>query len=262
MKVIEQTATRLTLQHRPVSVWTTGLLLAVGCAGLLVYLVGFQTVSLHFTCKRLAPTQTSCELKHMTWIGRTQIQKLYNPSRAAVIRRSGSRGGPTYRVVISTEAAQISLLTNADGGYPGQQTIADQINQFVGDPGQVTLSVSQHNRIMTNYLSMMGLAGLIGGILMISLNSMVICTFYKSLKKVVLERRNWFGVRSTIERPLNTILTIEVEEKRVKNRTLYRAILLFHSAERLPINQDYTSEHAVRAAINSIQLFLSGEIKL
>lgn len=193
----------------------------------------------------------------MTWIGMTQTQKLYNPRGASVVRRSGGRGGPTYRVVISTEATQVSLLPNADGGYPGQQTIANQINQFVSNPEQTTVSIAQHNRMMTNYLSLMGIAGFISGMLMLSLNSMVTCTFYKSLKKVVLERKNWFGVRSTIERPLNTILTIEIEEKRIKNRHLYRAVLMFYSAERVPINQDYTSEHAVRATVSSIQLFLN-----
>lgn len=262
MKVIEQTATRLMLQHRPLPLWTTGVLLAIGGMGFLVYLVGFQPVSLYFTCKRLAPTQASCDLKQVTWIGRTQTQKLYNPGGATVIRRSGGRGGTTYRVAVSTEVAQVSLLSNADGGYAGQQAIADQINQFASNPGQATLSVYQSSRTSTNLLSLMGLAGLIGGTLMISLNSMVTCTFYKSLQKVVLERKNWFGVQSTIERPLNTLFTIEVEEKQFKNRKLYRAVLWLSSAERLPINQDYTSEHIVRSVVNSIQLFLGRESNL
>ncbi|HEY9616405.1 MAG TPA: hypothetical protein V6C64_06175 [Microcoleaceae cyanobacterium] len=262
MKVIEQTATRLTLQHRPVPLWTTGVLLAIGSVGLLIYLIGFQTVSLYFTCKRLASTQTSCELKQSTWIGRSQTQQLYNPGGATVIRRSGGRGGPTYRVMISTETAQVSFLSNADGGYAAQQATADQINQFISTPKQTTLTVHQTSRNSTNLLSLLGIAGLIGGIVIVGINPMVTCTFYKSLKKVVLERKNWFGVRSTIERPLNTVLTIEIEEKQVKKRQLYRAVLFLSSAERLPLNQDYTSGYAVRSTVKSIQLFLGLETNL
>ncbi|MGI0484544.1 hypothetical protein ACN4EK_03845 [Pantanalinema rosaneae CENA516] len=256
MKVIEQTTTRLTLQHRPVPLWITGVLLAIGSVGLLVYLIGFQPVSLSFTCKRLAPTQTSCELKHATWIGRTSSQKLYNPQGATLIRRSGGRGGPTYYVAISTEMAQVSLLANPDRGYPGQQQTIQQINQFVSNPGQSTLAIHQTNRTSTNLLSLMGVTGLIGGILTVSLNPMVTCTFYKSLKKVVLERKNWFGVRSITERPLDTILAIELETKQVKKQKLYRAVLFLSSAERLPINQDYTNAHTVRVAVDRIEEFL------
>lgn len=255
MKVLEHTANRLKLRHIPVMRWIGGGVVVVLSLGGLVYLIAMKPVSASLNCQHISDTQASCELRQFTWTGSMQIHKLYDLQNAAVVSRSSSRRSRTYHVELFNGVHAIAFLTDTDGGRSQQETIATQINQFLGTPAQDTLQLQQSGRTKAGLFSLLGLFGLGVGVMM-TRSPATICTFYKRLNKVVLERKRWCGSKQVIERSLQQVQGVEIEEKRVKYGKVYRSVLVLVSAERLPLNQNYTQEKDVREVTYQIQKFL------
>lgn len=256
MKVLEHTANRLKLQHVPIGQWVSGGLAVTFSLAGLVYLVGVKPVSATLHCRHISSTQTSCELRQFTWAGGMQTHKIYDLQSATVVSRLSGRRSRAYHVELFNGVHGIAFLTDADGGRTLQETIAAQINQFLSTPDQTALQLQQSGRTQACLYSLLGLFGLGSGVVMSRVPATV-CTFYKRLNKVVLERKRWCGSKQTIERSLQQVQGVEIEEKRVKYGKMYRSVLVLNSAERLPLNPDYTPEKDVREATYQIQKFLS-----
>ena len=82
-----------------------------------------------------------------------------------------------------------------------------------------------------------------------------ICTFYKSIDKVFIERKS-LRVNQVIEHPLEYILRFDIQEKQYKYSKLYRAVILLKSFKEIPINPQYTDEKSIRYAVSRIHSFL------
>ncbi|MBN3899749.1 MAG: hypothetical protein HWQ41_32115 [Nostoc sp. NOS(2021)] len=82
-----------------------------------------------------------------------------------------------------------------------------------------------------------------------------ICTFYKSLDKVFIERKSLRG-NQVIEHPLENILRFDIQEKQYKYSKLYRAVIVLRSFQEIPINPQYTDEKSIRYAVFKIHSFL------
>jgi hypothetical protein len=257
MKVLEQTPHRLKLQHVPFMHWLSGGILLSVCLGGLFYLVAIKSVSASLRCQRALPTQTVCELRQHTSIGGMHTHKIYDLRSASVIQRSGRKGRKHYHIELFNGVDRIPLLKDSDHNSADQYATVDRINQFIQASEaatQSTLELRQSGRTQALLFGFLGCIGLGLGV-SITLVPATTCTFYKRLNKVVVQHSQWYGRTDVIERPLNQILNVDVEEKRVKRGKLYRAVLVL-TAERIPLNREYTQEKAIRGAVFSIQAFL------
>ncbi|WAL62081.1 hypothetical protein [Thermocoleostomius sinensis] len=256
MKVSEQTPHRLKLRHVPFMHWLSGGMLICFCLSSLLYLVSLKPISVSLRCQHNLPSQTSCELRQHTLIGSMYIRKIYDLQSATVIQRSGHKGRQYYYIELFNGIEQIPLLKDADQNSAEHYAIADRINQFIqaGGVAQSILQLYQSGRTNALLSGIFGLVGVGFGTSM-TLAPATTCTFYKRLNKVVVRHSRWQGRTQTIERPLNRILVVDIEERRSKYGKRYRPVLVL-AAERIPLMQDFAQEQPVRKAIFSIQAFL------
>ncbi|MBN3945896.1 MAG: hypothetical protein HWQ38_05170 [Nostoc sp. NMS7] len=82
-----------------------------------------------------------------------------------------------------------------------------------------------------------------------------ICTFYKSIDKVFIERKS-LRDKQIIEHPLENILRFDMQEKQYKYSKLYRVVIVLKSFKEIPINPQYSDEKSIRYAIFRIHSFL------
>lgn len=255
MKIVEQTVNRLKLQHSPIAAWIGGGMVAIASLAGLVYLTGFHPLSATLTCQRNFSAPAICELYHFTLLGQMHSRKLYALDGAEVVTRQNSKGGPTYYTVLINGVERVTFLANPDMRRSEQDDAVARINAFIYNSKHLSLVVQQNGRRSFLLFGAMALFGLVGGTIS-TLTPKVICTFYKRLNKVVVEHQRWYGTHSAVDRPLNAILRVDLEEKRTKHGKTYRAVLVIAPAERIPLSRDYTKEKPVRSAIYRIQTFL------
>lgn len=256
MKVLEQTSSRLKLQHNPVQSWSSAALLTTLSLAGFVYCLGIAKVSAHLQCRHAPPASTICELQQFTALGRMQTHKLYDLQGAEVIRESGGKGGPRYRVEVFNGEESVTLLHDSQANYQAQTAVAEQINQFVGDHQQETLSIDQSAQFTTTIFTLFSLFSLVTGIIL-SLTPAITCTFYKRMNQVVLERQRWHQQLPAIECALHEISRIDLDEKRVKHGRVYRVVLILHSGKRIPLTQDFTNEKTAEHIAWIISQFLT-----
>ncbi len=255
MKILELSPTRLKLKHRPIRNWYVGVL--VGLMGFVTfgYSTLFATASARLNCDRPTPNLTpiNCTLRRTTLVGTAQTLRLFDPYAAQVVTHQGSRGSRSYTVVVSTPTVHVSLMSQGSGSYRSNQAIAQHIQTFLASR-QRSLAVHQ---AAYDFLLLLGVAGLgIGGMgIFWATSPVTTCTFYKAIHKVVIERRGLRGLQ-VIERPLDQISQVEIEDRRERSGKVHRIVLILKSQERLPANREYTDLRSVQAAIYSIKTFL------
>ncbi|MBD2343264.1 hypothetical protein [Anabaena subtropica] len=255
MKVLAQTRNRLTMKHFPISNWWTGGFLITCGLCFLIYLVFFTAVSASLSCQRISKSGSNCELKYYYLIGKTQKQKIFDLQEARIKTIVGSKGSRSYQVVISTPFGEYNLLS-ATGSYQKNEQISTQINNFIYSQ-QTYLSVRQHLWQESSIYLIIISTFIISGIFLVSY-PIVICTFYKSLNKVVIEYQGLRGSKVK-EYPLGNILRIDSQEKNTRYGRVYRPALVLRSQETIPIHQDYTNEKSNSNIIYSINTFLSSQ---
>ena len=72
----------------------------------------------------------------------------------------------------------------------------------------------------------------------------------------MIERQRWTGQKQVIERRLQDVLYVELEERRAKYGKLYRPAIFLITGEQIPIIQDYTNEQDAKNAAYRIEQFL------
>lgn len=251
MKIVEETRTRLQLKHRPLTYWFSGWCIFTICLSFLIYCLFFESASVSLNCTRPSPNQINCDLRRFNLLGSMKKLKMFDLQEAYILTKTGSKGSKTYQVMIVTPFGDFALLSNVS--YQENQEVAFQINDFINS-GQTSLLVQQNQR---NYLFFLNLFTLI--IMAIAAyfatSPVTICTFYKSINKVFIERKSLRG-NQVIEHPLKNILRFDIQEKQFKHSKLYRAVIVLKSFKEIPINPQYTDESSIRYVIFKINSFL------
>ncbi|WP_335078747.1 hypothetical protein [Nostoc sp.] len=177
--------------------------------------------------------------------------KMFDLQEAYILTKTGSKGAKTYQVMIVTPFGDFALLSHVS--YQENQEVVFQINDFINS-GQTSLLVQQNQR---NYLFFLNLFTLI--IMAIAAffatSPVTICTLYKSVDKVFIERKSLRG-NQIIEHPLEYILRFDIQAKQYKYSKLYRAVIVLKSFKKIPINPQYTDESSIRYVIYKINSFL------
>lgn len=251
MKIVEETHTRLVIQHRPISNWISGGLMFTAGLSLLIYGIFFDFASARLTCTRSLPKQINCELKKFSLLARKEKLKIFDPQQAQVITKSGSKGGKSYQVVILTPLREFTLLPRAS--YQANQNAASEINNFINSE-ETSLLVLQNQREYLFYLSLFLLFIIATGAFL-GTSPVSTCTFYKSLNQVFIERKGLRGEK-IIKYSLETILNFEIQEKQFKYKKLYRAVILLKFGQEIPINLEYTDENTVQYVVLRIREFI------
>lgn len=260
MKIVEETGTRLRLQHRPINKWLSGTFIFIGCWGFLIYCIFFEFASASLTCDRgarvlgdrPAPDQLNCELRRSSLLGRKERLKIFEIQEAYVKTTRTSKGGSNYNVIIVTPLGNRQLISNLS--YQENQRVVEQINNFLYS-GQQYLSV-RLNQFSVLYFF------IICALIVMVINAFVAtspvsnCTFYKSLNKVHIERKGLRG-QQIIEQPLEKILRVDIRDKQFKHSKGYRAVIVLQSYEEIPIHPEYTDENSVRNAVLRINSFMN-----
>ncbi|WP_375469908.1 hypothetical protein [uncultured Nostoc sp.] len=257
MKIVEETRTRLQLKHRPLRYWFSGWCIFTICLSFLIYCLVFDSASVRLTCvvyrrrHRFSPNQINCELKRFNLLGSMEKLKMFDLQEAYILTKTGSKGAKTYQVMIVTPFGDFALLSHVS--YQQNQEVVFQINDFINS-GRTSLLVQQNQR---NYLFFLNLFTLI--IMAIAAffatSPVTICTFYKSIDKVFLERKSLRG-HQIIEHPLEYILRFDIQEKQYKYSKLYRAVIVLKSFKEIPINPQYTDEKSIKYAVSRIYSFI------
>jgi hypothetical protein len=252
MKIVEETRTRLQINHKPIRNWFIGGIIFIASLSFLIYCIFFESASAILTCKRPQQNQVYCELKRFNLLGFMQKMKLFDPQEAYIKTHTRSKGGSTYEIMIVTPLDEYALLSHLS--YQKNQEIAEEINIFINSR-ETYLSVYQNQR---NYVFFLGLFMLITNAIgaFFATTPVSNCTFYKSLNKVLIERK---GLRSQkiIEYPLASISRFDIQEKQFKSSKLYRAVMVVQFNQEIPINPEYTDEKSVQYVISRIKYFLN-----
>ncbi|WGV27776.1 hypothetical protein [Halotia branconii] len=251
MKVVEETRTRLRLQHRPITKWLSGISIFAVCLSFLIYCLFFDAASARLNCDRLSSNQINCELKRFNLLGNAEKLKIFDPQEAYMITRSGSKGGKTYQVVVVTSFGEYALLSHLS--YQVNQEVAFQINDFISSQ-RSSLLVQQNQRNHIFFISLLMLILMTVGVFLAT-SPVSNCTFYKTLNKVLIERKGLRG-QTIIEHPLEQIICIDIQEKQFKYSKLYRSVIIMKFGKNIPINPEYSDENSIRHAVFRINSFL------
>ncbi len=259
MKIVEETRTRLVLKHRPLRYWFVGWCIFTICLSFLIYCTVFDSASASLSCDRVAspsenhssPNQINCELRRSSLLGSMEKLKIFDPQEAYILTKSGRRGRKTYQVIIVTPFKDLALLSHVS--YQENQELVFKTNNFINSR-QPSLLVQQSQR---NYLFFLSLFILIVMAIaaFFATSPVTTCTFYKSLNKVLIERKSLRG-NQIIEQPLETILNFDIQEKQFQFSKLYCIVIVLKSDKKIQINPQYTNEKSIRYVVSRIHSFL------
>ncbi|MCS6812096.1 MAG: hypothetical protein NZ772_00750 [Cyanobacteria bacterium] len=165
------------------------------------------------TCTRLEPSQVACKLTNGRLLGKqvTQIPagKL---QRADVSVAKDDDDGDTYRVVLVTETGTIPLTWAYSSGQRGKRQKAEQINAFLANPEQTTLTVRQDDRwfayLVGGIFTLIGAGATWGTVTAKSLTTLV---FDKLSGHLSMTLKSWVA-SETKQIPLRDIRAAEVVE--------------------------------------------------
>ncbi|WP_265273798.1 hypothetical protein [Nostoc sp. KVJ3] len=251
MKIVEETRTRLQLKHRPIGYWVSGWCTFIVCLSFLIYCLVFDSASVRLNCIRPSSNQINCELKRFNLLGSMEKLKIFDPQEAYILTKTTSKGGKTYQVIIVTPFQEFPLLSHIS--YEENQEFILKTNNFINS-AQTSLFIQQNQQNYLFFLSLfiliiMAIAAFFGT------SPVTICTFYKSIDKVLIERKS-LRDNQVIEYPLENILRFDIQEKQYKSSKLYRAVIVLKSFKEIPINPQYTDERSIRYVVSRIHSFL------
>jgi hypothetical protein len=256
MKIVEETHSRLKIQHRPVYEWCLGGFLFILFFGLLIYSLCFEYAAASLSCQRISPSQINCDLRRSSLLGRGERLRIFDISNAYV-KSSRSRRSSYHRVIIQTPVGNRSMISNQS--RQDNQRVADEINRFVFSH-QPSLLVEQNQRNYLFFRNIFFLGVIIHSYFLIT-EPISNCSFYKSINKLYIERQGLRG-KKVIEEPLDNILCVEIREKQVKRGPLYQAVIILKSEAEIPINTEYRDETTVYNVVFIINDFLGYNHKL
>jgi hypothetical protein len=255
MKVVEETHTKLVIQHRPIVNWLWGSVLFIGGLSFWIYFIFFYFASLRLTCTRTSPPEINCELKQFTLLGRIEKVKIFDPQQAYIKTKIGSKGSKSYQTIVVSKFGEFPLLS--DLSYQENEKSISKVNSFINS-GESFLMVTQNRRISLLYMSL--LAFVLSGVgAFLATSPLSICTFYNSINKVLIERKGLRG-NKTIEYPLEEIVRLYIQDKKVKNSKVYQAVISLKDGKEIPINPQYTDEQSVKYVVIKIRQFLNVDL--
>jgi hypothetical protein len=251
MRIIEQTSNKLTLRKNNYGIKITGVF--VGSISLFLGLILILSPRFSsFECKRVQPTQGSCQLVNSNLLWSSEKQIPLNQLKGAKVDVSqDSEGENTYNVTLLTQQEDIplSLYSSSD---------ADQINAFIGYPAKTSLSLKidlgQSSYFMGVILMLFGGLALLTSLLTKFTQTYI---FDKDQGLMNLEERALFGSKVK-DYKLQEINLVEAKEKTdIDGDKTYCVRLNLISGERIVLSSYSTGKEQQQKMAESISQFLN-----
>ncbi|MGL4622289.1 MAG: hypothetical protein ACRCZS_25065 [Chroococcidiopsis sp.] len=257
VKILEQLPNKLAFRIRPTFFWGIEVFFAGIGLLLLLFTLTFTPVTT-LTCNRTAPLQLSpitlqdapasamCELVRINWFGgeksKTFISGLQGATEETKIKKDDN-GITTsvYRVVLHTNRDNVPF-TEKYTAYDNEnrQTLISQINTFVENPLQASLTVQEDDRLIG--YGVFGIAGffILVSLVIIAVIPAITYTFDKNINSVIVKQQSWFRAQVS-QHSLNEILNAQVEYNSSDQGLAFRVALSLISGKSLPLTSYYTS---------------------
>lgn len=199
MRTLRQSPKSLTLSLRPLRIWIlSGLMSSVG---LILLLVLGRLTSLR--CDRFGLSLASCTVETLgIGLEKQKTLLLKHVYRADI--------DSLYRIVLRTDQGDIPLTYPYTALNWEQKAVVSQINNFLGNPIALNLSMSQDGRAFAYPFGIILLGGGLG--LMASFGSMVVYEIHQDQQRVILRNQSLWG-QSSQEFPLESVLGVELEQE-------------------------------------------------
>jgi hypothetical protein len=231
MRVLESSTYRLVMQLRPVGLWLFGSFFVV--AGVFPLLFAESTT---LECSR---GTGDCVLERSQLIGAGSDSFPISAIEEARLDISRGDDSTTYRVMVRTQVGDFPLTLSYTSNRQGNDRQVRQINNFLVDPSQTQLSISNDN-----WIWMFLIAAIFSGVglmVILSMGRVVTCEFDKLAQSVKITRRGLLG-ETTILRPLQHIQTVTLETSHgSKGSTTYRVALGMSNGEAIPLTSYFSS---------------------
>lgn len=235
MKVIHQSTDILIIQIRPIFIWIIGVIFAFVGLSIIAFL-GKETI---MTCSRFANLDGVCAIKETGILG-VDIKKIPLKSLhgAEVESSTDSEGDTTYRVILKTNRGNIDFSSYSSSGYSEKEYIASNINNFVKNTSQQTVTVEQDERI---FIYLFGGVFALLGLIIVLLVSQVTCFFDNKMNKLIIIKQTLLS-KKYFEYELSDIVDVTVEESYSSDSgPTYRVALIQASGEPIPLTLYYSS---------------------
>lgn len=258
MKIIKQTPTVLTLENRSNTrgCFSVMMVMKFGMPFLLAGLAAilfFGEVAI-LTCTRLEPLQVVCKLTNSSLLRKRITQIPLGELQGADVQVNEDSDGDTYRVVLITKSDTIPLTSVYSSGQHGKRKKAEQINAFLANPEQTTLTIRQDDRWMFylgGSVSTLVGAGILWGI--VFTKSLKTCVFDKRSGCLSMIKKSWVA-SETKQVPLRDIKAAQViEDTDSDGDKTYSTQLTLRSGDpiRLPVFGDSEQHYKLADAINT-----------
>lgn len=263
MKIVEQTPTKLIIKDFPVLLWLcVGPFMGVSATILVVLLFTMSVLTL--TCKRVEPTQGTCQLLK-SGLFESQVREIpLNTLKQAEFKRYRRENvGPKSQtqtdeevVLLTKTGEKIVLFTDSYSGRDIsslQSERASIINAFLKNPNQKSLKLNDYpvgqlfGSFLGSFVFIISLSGL---------QPIVTCIFDKSLGHIVLKKTGLRGKKVT-EELIDNILNVTLEKSRCRNGFTYWVVLVFKSEKRVPLTSYMVGGSQMPKTAESISEFLN-----
>ncbi|MFM6154126.1 MAG: hypothetical protein ACKPE3_14200, partial [Sphaerospermopsis kisseleviana] len=190
-----------------------------------------------------------------TFLGSMNQLKIFDPQKAYIQTKTGSKGSKSYQIIIVNNLAEFPLLPQVS--YQENQALMMKFNDFL-QSSESSLILQQNQRNYLFWISLFMVAFIISGGCL-AMSSATTCIFYRTLNQVYIERKGLLGKR-VIEYPLEEIASFDIQKKQIRYSQVYQALILFKNGQKIPINSQYTNKKSVENVMARVRYFLTGEV--
>lgn len=250
MRIIKRTPTQLILQNRDASLYRFVILIIL-LAGLgLLFNSLSSPVKYSLFCNRSDSNKINCNVTKF-YLDGSSINEEIKVLKGATIKEYRSGKNKKYEVVLQTNASEVYLLTDADGG---REKLTASVNDFVARPQQSTLQLQVTAWINLIYSVCVGLLWTVACSVAILVVSIKTYTFDKSQNQVVLKEKSLVN-KQELTVPLNQISAFRVE----KADKLYEIVLVFKTGACWRLVTGHARQRPVNKIVGKIENFLSSQ---
>lgn len=231
MRVIRHSPQHITIHSPDLVLWLMALVF-LGASAMILLIFG-RKVTLN--CDRSLPPAGVCTLESASFIDSNQTQiSAGNLQRAEVrVNYGDSDSSDTYQVVLMTTNGEVPFTEYYSSGSSKKQQLANEINQFIQDDSQNTLSVETDDRLFISILAGIfagvgALMGLFSGITTLDLD--------RSSGLLTVSKRRLLPAGAS-EYLLSDFQGAEIES----SKNTYRVVLRMRDGRTVPLTSYYSS---------------------
>lgn len=247
MKILEQTPTELTIQHKPTGAWSLGAVMSGVGLSLIMNGLGWSADVVQLRCDRYSANSVVCPDQRSTPVGISSQPTIVDVEFTQGVESHSQISRSSIEVVNVSEPAKSDNFDSVTETNSEIQTLLDQAK---------LASNRQSSRFDNTYLLVSSGSIILLTSLWFLTMSVTTCGFYKSLDKIIIQKNGLLGKRK-VEYSLQTFQQATIEETRTRHARIYRIILWFEDEKKVPMTRDrILNRQSLETILTEIQAFL------